>query len=166
MKSTKLLLILMVVLSFWSCKDEDEIIGTWDVTVFEYGGSSTTSVQGEDYTTNFEGTGRDMSLTVEFKGDGTYTSQGSYTIDLDYDFAGQMFSQPVTLTDYFGTGTYVVDGTTITFTDDQSNEESTGTITKLAGDDLELNFKKTETSIAQGTTSSYTIDGDYVFVRQ
>lgn len=156
-----------------SCNSDDDdnndsdITGAWELLVLAYDGSSTTTFSGQNFTSNFNGNGRDITASVEFRADGTYTSMGTYTIDLTTDLGnGQSLQQEVTITNFIGSGTYTLNGTTITATDNGTNMTHSGEITRLEGDDMEMNFIIEQVSSQQGATSTISVDGDYTFKRQ
>ncbi|MEM1324038.1 MAG: lipocalin family protein [Bacteroidota bacterium] len=173
MKIKNLFFGLLILLSASACNSDDdsmtgndsEIVGTWTMTAFSYTGNSSSTTFGQTTSTDFNGVGRDITMQLEFKSDGTYTSSGSYIIDLSFGIIGQSITVPITFQGFMGNGTYVVDGDQITATN-SDNETGTSTIIKLEGDDLELASSQDETIIDQGSTVDYTIDGDFIFRRQ
>ncbi|MEM9921343.1 MAG: hypothetical protein AAF990_24800 [Bacteroidota bacterium] len=174
MKFFNRLLLLAALFSVVACnKDDDtnaggddDIVGVWDLNVLDYTGKSTTTVSGMPFTADFMGSARDITASVEFKSDGTYQSMGTYTIDLTTSLNGQNFTQAVTITDWLGTGTYMVNGNVITATDSQAQMPQSIDITKLDGDDLEMDFTFTQSSNQQGVISTTSIDGNYSFKRR
>lgn len=146
--------------------NSDNIAGEWEMSGFTYGGRSTQEAGGETYRSNFAGNGRDIAYQVTFNSDGTYTSSGSYTIDITYAFGGQEFSQAVTINDALGTGTYTLNGDEITITRDEDGESSVATIVELTSESLFFELQQTRTNSGQGTTSTAIIDGDFRFRRK
>jgi len=108
-------MLMLLLLSVMACKKDntststDDIVGIWELVEYTYEGTSTTSFMGQSFSNDFDGEGRDMSATVEFKADGTYISKGDFTIDLSTDLGnGQTLDQPYTFSDFIGFGTYEV----------------------------------------------------------
>jgi len=168
MKISKSLFYVLMLLVLASCGQEEEsqdLVGTWNLQEFEYAGTSTIIFEGESSITDFEGEARDITATVVFDADGTFQAQGSYTIDLTSDFGGQVISTPVVINNFLGSGTYELDGTTLTTTDDQTNQTGSGEITRLDGANLELFFPFTQTTVQQGVESMLTLEGQYKMTR-
>ncbi len=172
MKMTKALLLMFTLLGFIACDNEgnpttgtDDIVGNWEVLTYSYEGQSTTTSGGASFTTDFMGDATDVTATVEFKADGTYSSTGEYTISLDYEIGGQTISTPVTISNFIGSGTYEVNGSTLTATD-QDGEVNSMKIERLEGDDMELEFEITRETTQQGATSTSVIDGKATLKRK
>ena len=172
MKTTKALLLMVALLGFFACENEDnpstgtdDIVGSWEVSAYSYEGQTTTVSGGASFTTDFMGDATDVTASVEFKADGTYSSTGGYTISLDYEIGGQTISTPVTISNFIGAGTYEVSGSTLTTTD-ENGEVTTLKIERLEGDDLELEFQIMQETTQQGATSTSVIDGKATLERK
>jgi len=172
MKLTKALLLMVALFGFFACDNEDnpstntdDIIGNWEVSAYSYEGTTTTTSGGASFTTDFMGDATDVTASVEFKTDGTYSSTGGYTISLDYEIGGQTISTPVTISNFIGSGTYEVSGSTLTTTDEDGKTTALK-IERLEGDDMELEFEITQETSQQGATSTSVIDGKATLKRK
>ncbi len=145
----------------------DPIVGEWNLISLDYTGSSSVNdpYTGDPLTTDFEGVARDIMTTVIFNADGTFTSQGSYTIDLTSDFGGYEFTQSVPFEGFLGSGTWELDGTTMTTTNDQVEGESVIEILNLTDNSWNTNFVLSMVNTQQGITINQSIDGNYFFER-
>lgn len=173
-KLNSLYLLSLLLLLFTACEEEDNnlevnndnLAGEWEMTGFTYGGRSTQEAGGETYRSNFAGNARDITFTVTFNADGTYTSSGSYTIDVTYAFGGQEFDQSLTIDDVLDSGTYTLNGDELSITRDQDGETSVASNVELSNDALMFELQQTQTSTGQGTSSTVIIDGDFLFRRK
>jgi len=172
MKVLNLVLLLTLSLTFFSCSDDeatpsnsDGVTGTWMLTDLDYAGTSTTAAGGVPITSDFSGTlGPNPDATVVFSSDGTYTSQGSYVIQLTTDFGGQSINTDVSINGFAGSGTWSESGTELTAT--SQGETTNMTIVEVSSNSLTLDWDRTETTTVQGSTNTQVIDGRYMFVRQ
>lgn len=119
----KIVLVLLVSLSFFACSTDDEgnttstgdLVGTWALTTFDYDGSITQTVQDQTTTVNFVGIGQNLDYTLTFsESPNEYVGAGSYDIELTTIFAGQSTTQVVPVENVFIEGTYSLDGNTLT----------------------------------------------------
>ncbi len=156
----------------FSCGDDDEMVtedsfvGQWNLISLDYSGTSTTiDPDGESISIDFDGEAREIMTTVDFNADGTYTSQGSYIIDLTTDFYGYMQTQSVPFEGFVGNGTWELNGNTLTTTDTQSQNSSTIPVNNLTNSSWDTNLTVTQNSMQQGFTIIQEINGNYFFER-
>ncbi|UZR98343.1 hypothetical protein [Chondrinema litorale] len=136
-------LLLLVTTFFYSCSDDDDvtptsdIVGEWTLVSLEYSGISSTEYSGQTYELSYKGTGTDMDYTTEFKDDNTYSSGGSYTILLETEGAPDTeWTNP----GFFGSGSFEINGNTMTVEAEGMEGEQTANIVELDDHNLELNL--------------------------
>ncbi|MFC0604290.1 lipocalin family protein [Winogradskyella pulchriflava] len=127
-KQLKLLVLLVLSLTvFSSCSDDDsdsnstsgELLGVWEMVEMEYTGTSVTAVQGQDFTTSYDGVGSNMDTTMEItENPNNLLFSGSYDIDLTFSFVGQTQNQTVSLDDVESVSTWTRSGNTLTIDGD------------------------------------------------
>lgn len=118
--SSFLILLLAVVLI--SCESDDdtttingEIGGEWNFESINYTGTTIVSQPGNSITTNFSGESFDENATMTFnEADNSFTSQGSYYIELTSTTLGQTQTQTTTIDDYNSEGEWDLDGNILT----------------------------------------------------
>lgn len=164
-KST-ILLFLVSLFIFTGCGEDDSdpnldnnLVGTWNMNNISYSGTSTTSFPGiPDVTGTFTGESTDSDYQIIFNEDNTFSSSGSYTINLTSEVAGQTVTQPVTVSgdQALGSGTWELSGNTLTTTfDGQAGE---GTLTELTANSFRLETDLTQTQSANGATVTFSVD--------
>jgi hypothetical protein len=172
MKFLNSLILLALLGVFFSCGDDDEMtttdsfVGQWNLISLDYSGTSTTiDPDGESISIDFDGAAREIMTTVIFNADGTYTSQGSYIIDLTTDFYGYMQTTSVPFEGFVGNGTWELNGTTLTTTDTQTQDTATLTVNNLSDSSWDTNLTVTQNSMQQGFTIIQEVNGNYFFER-
>jgi hypothetical protein len=163
-----------ILLLFTACEQTDNnlevtsdtLAGEWQMSGFTYGGRSTNEADGAIYQSNFAGTGRDVNFTIWFNADGTYTSTGSYTIDVTYAFGGQEFTQPLTMGDQLESGTYLWEDNQLSMTRSSDGLTQVATNLELSTELLVFELQHIQTNTGQGTSSTLIIDGDFQLRRQ
>lgn len=111
-------LCLLVALVIPSCGEDGEdpqnsLVGTWRLTSVDYTGTTSSAAGDISYT----GTGEDLDLTMVFTEDpNEVTVQGDYSILLETEFLGQTVSFTLTNQDFVSTGTWSLNGSTLTVT--------------------------------------------------
>lgn len=115
------LLILLFALVLMSCESDDdsasingEVNGEWNIESINYTGSTVTSAQGNSITSNFTGESFDENATLIFNADNTFTSQGSYSIELETTTLGQTQNQSVPIDNYSSEGEWSLSGNILT----------------------------------------------------
>ena len=174
------LIILTFALTLISCSDDDsdsstingDVSGEWMIESINYTGSSVTTAQGNSITSNFTGESFDENATVTFNDDNTFTSQGSYSIQLTTTTFGQTEDQSITIDDYNSEGDWSLDGDIMTL-DGELASVSSGTPTapdlgnsepqevvvqELTNDIMVLNSVTEQTVEQFGTTVDATTD--------
>ncbi len=144
---------------FTSCdKEENEefdsnIVGTWSLLSGSGTGQTTTTAGGDTYTVDFNSQIVDPTVyEVDLNTDGTVTSQGSVTFEINSDFDGQNFKTTMTLSNIIGNGTYEVIGNRLIATDNDGKETQI-TIVSLTDTELILEAEIVQTQAANGAES-------------
>lgn len=149
MKTLAKFLSLSLLVLFASCsKDEEapnvnqgDAVGIWQLTDVSCTDGTTTTTGPGFPTINgtFTVSGKNYNTTVEFKADGTYKSQGSYTSVVTTTVQG--FSQPQEVDSglFEGTGTWSITGNALTAND--GTNTSTTTIEELTSTKMVLVLK-------------------------
>lgn len=138
---------------------DDPLVGTWNVNNITYGGTATTTYPGiPAVTSSFTGESTQSDFQVTFNSDNTFTSGGSYTINLTYTFGGQTITQPTTISgeQVIGSGTWELNGDKIRTTVD--GQASEGVFSELTANSFRLTTDLTQTMNANGATVTYNID--------
>ncbi len=165
-----LLLALLAVL--FSCGEEDSddimssdtIIGEWQLVALDYMGSSTTiNPYGPPVSSVFEGVARDVNTTITFNADNTFVSLGSYIIDLEADVLGYTIEQAFPFEGFLGSGTWELDGTTMTTTNDTNQQTSVIELENFSDNSWNTNYRTELSTIQQGFTVNQVIDGNFFF---
>ena len=165
MKLTKLLFALTLIIFITSCSDSDdptpsnsEIIGSWNMIGFEYEGTTTTEISGVSFTTSFEGVGIDMDLTLEFlQENSAYNTNGDYGIELTTTFQGQSVSTTAYNNGFVGSGTWAVDGNTISV-DNGSGISQDMQIIELSGTTLKIGYTFSGAGLPADIEGTYTFE--------
>ena len=175
-----LLIILTFALTLISCSDDDsdsstingDVSGEWMIESINYTGSSVTTAQGNSITSSFEGESFDENATITFNDDNTFTSQGSYSIELTTIAFGETQDQIVEIDDYNSEGDWSLDGNIMTLDGELVSVSSgippagelgnTGpqesVVQELTNDTMVLNTVSEQTVEQFGTTSEVTTD--------
>ncbi len=172
MKLFQIFFFAILLTAFTACGDDEaapdgSIVGDWDVTAIDYGGTSTTSGPGfPTITSTFTGTGVDMNLMVSFSEDpNVYTSSGSYGVELTTETQGQSSTDTVTISGFADDGEWSQNGSTIMVTA-SNGETSEITIISIDGDEMILEFGDVTTTQSGDFTSTSEVMGTYTFQRQ
>lgn len=142
MKKNQLLFFALLTLLVACQNDDDDnfnsqdIVGNWELSGLGYSGTSTNG----PLTSNFSGVGIDFNAAIEFTAQGTYATNGSYTVALTTTTLGQSTTNniPVSFTEALSNGTYEINGNTITFT--QDGESFDYSIAELSNNSLKLEY--------------------------
>lgn len=164
-KST-IALLLVSFFIFTGCGDDDSnpilennLIGTWNMSSIDYSGTSTTSIPGiPNVTADFTGETTESDYEIIFNEDNTYSTSGSYTINVTSEVGGQAVTQPITVSaaQALGSGTWQLSGNTLTIISDGQTRE--GTLAELTANNFRLETDLTQTQSANGVTVTYAID--------
>lgn len=132
--------------------DSSNVVGNWKPTALTYDGTSTMSMQGQTFTTNFNAVATDFhDATVSFHQNGNYTSEGDgYTVDLTMEFMGQEMTQEMFVESFFAEGTWEVDGNTMIMTNTSSNEPIIYNIVALNATTMKLSIDNYTTQMNGG----------------
>ncbi len=181
------ILLMFSVFFFYSCDDDsssestggNDLVGTWEMVEFTYTGTSVSTVMGQSFTSDFNGEGKDMNYTFEFKENPMeYEAMGSYTIALTVTGSGQTFTFDVPVNVSETTGNWSADGMTLTTSNGlvsysvdgssttEENQESMADYT-LNGDNLEFRTddSSTTTDPSTGTTTRQEVQAISKFMR-
>lgn len=143
---TKILTLALLVF-FTACKKDDEtdgggddLVRTWKVVEVSCTDGKTTTTDGTDViTATYTFTGKNITSTVVFKDDKTFSSTGSYTQVLKTTLQGQTFTSEITLNDFASTGTWSKQGNTLTIKDNM-NQTQDAEIVELTSAKLRLKY--------------------------
>ena len=166
------ILFLSTFLVLSSCSKDDgplqidgNIVGTWNMVDYDYSGQTSTTFDGQTINTNFVAEAFNMDYQLVFSEDPkTYTSSGSFDVRLTTTINGQTQTQTTSIDDVFGTGTWDIDGSTISF-DPSDMEASSGTIVALNDTTLILSVKEEEDFSQSGATIKTTLEARITFER-
>ena len=169
---TKILTLALLVF-FTACKKDDDtasgggddLVRTWKVVEVSCTDGKTTTTDGTDViSATYTFTGKNITSTVVFKDDKTFSSTGSYTQVLKTTVQGQTFTSEITLNDFASTGTWSKQGNTLTLKNN-ANETQNGEIVELSSSKLRLKYllNSTETDgagtiVTQKATINYVLE--------
>ncbi|MUU79121.1 hypothetical protein [Winogradskyella endarachnes] len=197
MKKILALFCLFTLLTAFTCEDEPlddgidsgsntsdtnvALIGSWDLTDFSVILETSTEFNGESFTSNIDIQSTEEDYVLTFT-ESSFTTNGSYSYDTNIVFNGETTqSEPYTLENVSGSGTYYTSGNLMTVDGsfyefeyegmDQSilDEEQTGTF-EISEDGQTLTFYQEET-ISQtdpvtGTVTSSATNSTSVWTKQ
>jgi len=171
MKIFNTLLALFLLLFFTSCeKDEtknlgsDGLLGQWEVSALDYTGSTITEIPDVEIPVlDFEGNGRDLDLSIEFL-ESTFTSEGSYTIDLTMEFGGQSSTVPYPVQGFIGVGDWSMEGNTLTISTPGA-EPYPAEINQVDDNTMTLNYILTIDNSQPGAIVTSNVDLTYTLTR-
>ena len=154
-----------------SCSDDDEadsppdaLEGTWSLTELTYKGSNSIPGPAGIITTNYNGEGFDMDLTVEFSANpNTFTSRGNYGIALNVESLGGSSTIELPSQSFFGSGNWTRDNDKLTITMEGEVEQQ-ATILELNESTLRIAFDVSDMVVSLGAIDE--LDGTFVFTRQ
>lgn len=140
MRALKVMLFLTALVSLVSCsKDEDDpkinselILGEWNLEEYTYTGTNTYSDGSETASVSYTGETVDIDFETVFLADGTYITTGGYTIILTSTALGETSVENFTYSDINTTGTYSIDGKTLTTTFDGEDYPGQETIAEIS----------------------------------
>jgi len=177
MKKLNLFFIVLLVLAFTSCSDDDNddiidieaptasIIGTWIAESVDYSGATETEIQGQTVTADFVGEAFDIDFGVTFSEDpNELVSDGSYSIELTTTVAGQTTVNTIENITFLEDGTWEMDGNELSITN--NGMTAIVTIAELSEDRLVLALQTVEDLSQPGTVITTTIDIITTYSRQ
>ncbi|AHM58293.1 hypothetical protein D770_00075 [Flammeovirgaceae bacterium 311] len=174
MNLSKISLFFVLLCFVLACSKEDAptpvakeaLTGTWKVTDIAYAGTSTTTIQGMSFPSDFTGTGYDMDLIVNFEENpNTYTSSGDYSIKVTSTLQGQTMTYNWTNQDFLGGGSWSLSNKELTI-EAQTGEKQKATILELNATTLKLGYDMINNTEQNGATVSSNVKGTYTFQRQ
>lgn len=152
-----------------------DLLGTWNMVEFDYSGTSSAEFQGIPITTTYEGVGTNMDATMMFTEDpNELMFEGSYDIELTFEFSGQTQTQTFPINDAQSTTTWSRNGNILTIEEgfvsiegsDLGDVESQEyTIQELTANTLILTSNVTQELTQQGVTSTVTLESYIRFTR-
>jgi len=171
MKNLILLIAAAMTLTLFSCgKDDDpqrsssDLEGEWNITAVDYTGTTTTVTPGfPDIVQDFVGVGRDIEILFTFNDDDSYTSKGSYVVDLTTTFNGVSTTQEVPVLDFLGSGTYEYTDPDLTLTEGDNVSECT--VSTLNSSSLVIKATTTVSTTQFGVTNTSVLDYNISFER-
>jgi len=167
MKLAQYVLILMTIIGLSACggTDEDLLVGTWELSELNYAGNISTSDGSLTLSSDFSGSASDITTTITFNADGTYTTSGSHTLEFEFDFGGNPQTQTITYEAFLDSGTWELDGSTLTVTD-SAGEDTSIEMRSLSNRTLILQLEITEVDDTQVATTTTTVNGNYTFEKE
>ncbi len=154
------------------------LVGEWQLVALDYSGTSTTTVGTVSTTANFVGTSANEDYTLDLNADGSYTTSGSYDIELETEITGIPNQTNTVTLSSSGSGTYTSTATTITTSGalvdialdgvTQPNDDVEGTTNyTLSNDGNTLTFNSDDTQIItqDGVTAEVSINATSIFTR-
>ncbi len=146
--------------------NDDLLVGTWNLVSLDYSGvSTTTDPYGETISSSFEGQGKDITATVEFKENMEYLSSGSYTVTLVQEVYGYEIEQDVPISNFLGFGTWEKEGDIVRTMAEGSTEAGESTIVELTESSLKFEFTQVQNQETQGYNINQSITGMYSLTR-
>ena len=168
MKILKFFFAFALFASFASCSpddipDENEMIGTWQVTdVSIQGTASTTDNQGEVTEAAFTGSGYDMDLQITInENPNDYSVEGDFSVMVEYVSDGQIYELPWEEVGFIDAGTWEIANETLTVV--SPSQVETASIADLTETSLVLDWVYTQTDTQFGTTIVQNVTGTYTF---
>ncbi len=175
-----LMAVAIVMVTLMSCSSDDEstsavptnseLTGVWELTTFNYGGETTTTMDGESLTITYDAQGQNFdNAVVTFNEDNTYTSSGSYEIEMTMTMMGQESTQTHTLNDVYGSGTWEVDGNTLITQDGTTGQEGQATMQMIDGNTLKLiieDYSQAMPDLPDGAEGEVNMSAEMTLVRQ
>ena len=125
MKLFKQLFTLVIFVSLIACTSDDDTpvyelnntnlsAGSYDVTYLAFYGTQTQNVNGLDIVTEDITEGETFQLTITFRENGTYMSDGQYVVNTQRTVAGEIVSQSTYIVDIDNeTGAYAANNSTM-----------------------------------------------------
>lgn len=172
MRFTKISLLALALCFLFACSKEEapapgnELSGNWKAIDIRYAGTSTSTMDGFTFSTNFTGTGYDQDLVINFdESPNTYTSSGDYSIELSMNANGQTITQHWTNQGFIDGGSWSREGNELTISSETSGPQAC-TILELTESTLRLGYNSTQTTQQNGMTVTATVAGTYTFERQ
>lgn len=135
-------------------------VGKWEMVSFDYDGSTKTVVSSQSTQAEFIGVGHNLDYIIQFyKNPNEYSGIRSYDIELTTTVLGQRSTMQQPINNASSNGTYIIDGSTITF---EGTVLSTGNT--IVGDQLDneatiAELTDTTLRLVQETTQEHTLDG-------
>jgi|TARA_R110002110_G_scaffold50369_26_gene149166 hypothetical protein len=175
MKTFKLLLILTLAVTLFSCGSDDDnnitspnadLLGSWNGTSID--GTSDGTIEEDGFTVPFTGTytGSNINYSLTFtETPNNITSQGTFDALGSIMLGGQTFTENVTGETFLDStiATWTRSGGTLTISDDGATDAYTMVIT---GNTMTLTISTTETEIDEGTTTTSNLNLVASFIKQ
>jgi hypothetical protein len=170
MRALKVLLFVTALASLVSCSKDDDgpqvdknmILGEWELTEFNYSGTTSVNDGTETATVSYTGEGIDMDAQVVFVDASNYTTAGSYTIKLTTTVDGESSAQEYTYPDLTGSGTYKIEGNKMTTTPQGSQEQiiqaSEAVIQELTSSKMVLVIEQRSVTVVEGMEVEINLD--------
>jgi hypothetical protein len=177
MKSTKILLIFLSILTLASCKKNDDdgdsnafllskanLAGTHDLTFLTVDIEETTEINGIPVVSTITAIGSTFQVEVVFLENGTYTIEGQYLVTTTVTVAGQSETDTeIIVLDEGGTYSLNANDETI-FISGSGGEIGSGTFDITLFNETDFRFTQTQQITQNGTTGE--IVSEYRFKRQ
>lgn len=113
------------------------MVGTWGMVSLDYVGQSTNG----PFTTDFSGVGKDFTYMIIFNDNPkTYTTMGGYTIALTTTILGSSVTQDTPISNVVGGGTWDLNGTELTLTDNVTQQPSTSDILSSSNNSFSIDY--------------------------
>lgn len=161
-------------LALAGCKDDEDsvninpalLVGDWEpIELYCDDGEAVTNALGLEIKATYSFEGTDFNATLTFTDNpNRYSSSGSLTYDITTTVQGTTETESLTVSDFFGSGEWEINGDVITqFPDDGSPAQSTK-ILELSEDKLRLRFDQdiTEEELGIEVHSTATVFATFV----
>lgn len=176
MRHIKFLIPLICTTLFFSCSEEEEVqpnidnenlVGTWELTGLEYFGNSSTTVMGFTTDADFTGEGRNFEVEVVISEDpNSFVSSGTYTVDLKTTTLGVTQEQTLNLLPFLLNGDWSIDGNIMTITNSIEGEPQEATLLELSETTMKMNHVYSSTTDIQGTLISQSTNATYTLTKK
>ncbi|PHS10961.1 MAG: hypothetical protein COA88_01360 [Kordia sp.] len=143
------------------------LVGSWDMISFNYDGTTVTTAQGVNITSDFVGQGSDYDYIIEFtEAPNNYSSIGTYDIELAVTTSGQTSTSNINDLIADSNGTWEKNANVLTFTNASNNNEvSDATIEILSDTTLKFTTSIVKNDSVQGVSVETTTTSVAVFER-
>ncbi|MBS3738289.1 MAG: lipocalin family protein [Psychroflexus sp.] len=149
--------------------NEESILGDWLIEGYNVEAVTTFSQNGIEITTTTLSELVESNQVITFTDDNQYTAQGDFEIKITVISEGQVLQESFENINTASSGTWAIDGNTLTFNDDDPDlGESESTIITLNNEtlSLELNLTEEDLNIPEGfPADSVTADGQATYTK-
>jgi hypothetical protein len=164
MKTYKHILAIVVIFVVVSCSkdsqvsyDPELVAGTWEMTGFDYTGTTTSTIQGNTTSSDFSGVGTRMDMVLALgHNPNTWVSSGSYDIELTWEIQGSEFRQAYPFSNFVNNGSWSIEGNQLNVFENDGDAQQRLTIISVTSNTLELETE-TELDFSQSGLTALTV---------